>query len=96
MVKGKRTDNGVFNPSEFIEDLLKKQINIRFSRTDASHKNWSSEWSTKAVIAITRNMLRHDALRCPEYIFPLIFGQWEWNMMYRSTIISPALSINII
>ena len=31
MIKGYQTDNGIFNSSEFIEELLKKQKNIRFN-----------------------------------------------------------------
>ena len=30
VIKGYHTDNGIFNASEFMEDLLKKQQNIRF------------------------------------------------------------------
>ena len=31
VIKGYRTDNGIFNVSEFMEELLKKHQNIRFS-----------------------------------------------------------------
>ena len=31
VVKGYHTDNGIFNSSEFMEELLKKQQKIRFS-----------------------------------------------------------------
>ena len=39
MVKGYHTDNGIFNSSEFMEELLKKQKNIRFSGSGASHQS---------------------------------------------------------
>ena len=39
VIKGYQTDNGVFNASEFLEELLKKQQKIRFSGAGASHKN---------------------------------------------------------
>ena len=39
VIKGYHTDNGIFNASEFMEEILKKQQNIRFSRAGASHQN---------------------------------------------------------
>ena len=39
VIKGYHTDNGIFNYSEFMEEMLKKQKNIRFSGAGASHKN---------------------------------------------------------
>ena len=39
VIKGYHTDNGIFNTSEFTEDLLKKQQRIRFSGAGASHQN---------------------------------------------------------
>ena len=39
VIKGYHTDNGIFNASEFTDDLLKKQQKIKFSGSGASHKN---------------------------------------------------------
>ena len=39
VTKGYHTDNGVFNSSEFMEELLKKQQKISFSGAGASHQN---------------------------------------------------------
>ena len=39
VIKGYHTDNGIFNSSEFMEELLKKQQKIRFSGAGASHQN---------------------------------------------------------
>ena len=39
VIKGYQTDNGIFNASEFMEELFKKQQNIRFSGDGASHQN---------------------------------------------------------
>ena len=37
VIKRYHTDNGIFNSSEFMEELLKKQQEINFSGADASH-----------------------------------------------------------
>ena len=39
VIKGYHTDNGIFNSSEFMEELLKKQQKIIFSGDGASHQN---------------------------------------------------------
>ena len=39
VIKGYHTDIGIFNYSEFMEYLLKKQQKIRFSGAGASHQN---------------------------------------------------------
>ena len=66
MIKGYHTDNGIFNPSEFMEELLKKQQKIRFSGSGASHQNGAAERAIKPVVTMERTMLMHAALRCPE------------------------------
>ena len=52
VIKGYHTGNGIFNASEFMEELLKKQQNIRFSGAVASHKNGAAERSIKTVVDI--------------------------------------------
>ena len=42
VIKGYYTDNGIFNASEFMEDLLNNQQKIRFSGAGASHQNWAA------------------------------------------------------
>ena len=69
VIKGYHTDNGIFNSSEFIEELLKKEQKIRFSGASASYQNGESERAIKTVVTMSRNMLMHAALRCPEDIF---------------------------
>ena len=66
VIKGYRTDNGFFNSSEFMEELLKKQKQIIFSGAGASHQNGAAERAIKTVVTIARIMLMHAALRCPE------------------------------
>ena len=66
MIKGYHTDNGIFNSSEFMEELLKKQQKIRFSGAGDSHQNGAAEHAIKTVVAMARNMLMHAELRCRE------------------------------
>ena len=69
MIKGYHTYNWIFNASEFMEDLLKKQKNIRFSGTGASHQNGTAERAIKTVVTMERTALMHNAVIYPEYIF---------------------------
>ena len=69
VIKGYHTDNGIFNASEFMEELLKNQKKIRFSGAGASHQNGAAERAIKTVVIVTRTMLIHAALRCPEDTF---------------------------
>ena len=66
VIKGYHTDNGIFNSSEFMEELLKNQQKIRFIGAGASHQNGSAERAIKKVVTMARTMLMHAALRCPE------------------------------
>ena len=43
VVKGYHTYNGIFNASEFMEELLKKHQKIRFSEAGDSHQNGAAE-----------------------------------------------------
>ena len=86
MIKGYYTDNGIFNSSEFMEELLKKQQKIRFSGSGASHQNGSAERAIKTVVTMSRTMFMHAALRCPEdilstYIWPMEmdYAVWVYN-----------------
>ena len=66
MIKVYHTDNGIFNSSEFMEELLKNQQNTRFSGAGAAHQNGAAERAIKTVVTMARIMLMHAALRCPE------------------------------
>ena len=66
VIKEYHTDNGIFNASEFMEELLKKQQKIRFCGDGASHQNVSSERAIKTLFTMEMTMLMHAALRCPE------------------------------
>ena len=69
VIKGYHTDNGIFNSSEFMEELLKKQQKIRFSGSGASHQNGAAECTVNAVVTMPRTILIHVTLRYPENTF---------------------------
>ena len=88
MIKRYHTDNGIFNISEFMEDLLKQQQKIRFSGAGALHQNGPAERAIKTVVTIERSMLRYAALRCPEEklctdTFPMAmdYALWIYNQI---------------
>ena len=66
VIKGYHTDNGIFNASDFMEELLNNQKKIRFSGAGASHHNGAAEGATKTVVTMERNMWMHSARRCPD------------------------------
>ena len=68
-IKGYHTDNEIFNASKFMEELLKKQKKIRLSGSRASYQNGAAEHTINTLVTISRNMLMHTALRCPEDTF---------------------------
>ena len=88
------TDIGIFNASEFIEELLKNHKKIRFSGAGASHQNGTSERAINKVGTMERTTLIHAALRCPWDTFLLIFGRWQYNMLYGYTIVSLICSLD--
>ena len=86
MIKGYYTDNGIFNSSDFMEELLKKQQKISFSRAGSSHQNGAAERAIKTVVIMAGTMLMHAALRCPEdtlstYLWPMAmdYAVWVYN-----------------
>ena len=66
LIKGYHTDNGIFNASEFMEDLSKNQQKINFSGAGASYQNGEAERAIKTVVTMARTMFIHAALICPE------------------------------
>ena len=79
-IKGYHNDNRIFNVSEFMEELLKKHQKISFSGAGASHQNGTAERSIKTVFTMSRTMLMHAELRCPEYT--LCTDLWPMAMDY--------------
>ena len=80
MIKGYHTDNGIFNSSEFMEELLKNQQKISFSGAGASHQNGALEHAIKTVVNMARTMLMHAVLICPEDT--LSTDLWPMTMDY--------------
>ena len=80
VIKVSYTYNGVFNDSEFMKEMLKKQQQISFSGNRASHKNGAEERATKTVVTMERTMLIHVVLRCPEDKFST--DLWPMAMDY--------------
>ena len=68
-IKGYHTGNGIFNGSEFMENLLNNQKNMRFSGAGASHQNGSKDCAINTVVTMERNVLMHAALICSEDTF---------------------------
>ena len=66
MIKGYHTENRIFNASDFIEELLKKQQKISFSGAGASHKNGSVYRDINTIVTMASTMMMHDMLRFPE------------------------------
>ena len=86
MIKGYHTDNGIFNSSEFMEEMLKKQQKIRFSGAGASHQNGAAERAIKMVVTMERTMLMHAALICTEgtlstdtFSMAMDYSVWVYN-----------------
>ena len=86
VIKRYHTDNGIFNSSEFMEELLKKHKKIRFSGAGASHQNGAAERAIKTVVTMVRTMLVHAALRFPEDTFStdiwpmaMDYNMWVYN-----------------
>ena len=52
MINVYHTDNGIFNTSKFMEDLLKKQQKIRVSGAGALHKNGSADRTINVVVTL--------------------------------------------
>ena len=52
VIKGYHTDNGIFNASDFMEDISKKQKKIKFSGAGSSNQNGESDISIKAVFTM--------------------------------------------
>ena len=63
------TEIGIFNTSNFMEELFKKQQKISFSGARSSHQNGAAERAIKMVVATASNMFMNAALICHEDTF---------------------------
>ena len=87
-IKGYLNNNGIFNTSEFIEELFKNQKKTRFTGAGASHQNGTAERAIKVLVTMERTMLIHDALICTDETLYISFGQYQWNMLYGYIVVS--------
>ena len=78
VIKGYHTDNGIFNASDFMEDMLNNQKKIKFRRAGASYQNGAAERAIKTLVTMSRTMLMHAVLRFPEDT--LYTGIWPMAM----------------
>ena len=85
-IKQYHTNNGIFNYSDFIEELLKKQQNIRLSGSDALHQNGATERAIKKLVTMEGTMLMQAALRCREEkistdlcLMSMDYAVWVYN-----------------
>ena len=74
MIKIYHTDNGIFNTSKFMEDILKNQKKIRFSEAGASNQNGAAEQTINIVVTMKSTMLIHAAMKCHKDTCPLFLA----------------------
>ena len=63
-----------------MEELLKKQKNIRFSVSGASHQNGAAERAINTLVTMAKTLLMQAALRCSEDKFST--DLWPMAMDY--------------
>ena len=80
MIKVYHTDNGILNTSKFMEELLKKQKKIRFSRASASHQNGATECAIKTVVNMASAILMQAWMICHKNTLSIEF--WPNEMDY--------------
>ena len=74
VIKVYHTDNLIFNTSDFMEDMLKKHQQIRFSAVGALHQNVSVKCTINMVVTMTSIMLMHDVIIFRKDTFSTGFG----------------------
>ena len=69
-----------------MEDMLKKQKNIRFIVAGASHQNGAAERGIKTLVTMEKTMFMHAALICPEdtistdlWPIEMYYSVWIYN-----------------
>ena len=82
MINIYHTENGIFNTSKLIEELLNKQQKIRFSGARASHQNGEAECAIKTVVTILSTILMQTWMICHKDTLSIDFGQRKWTIIY--------------
>ena len=86
MINVYHTDNGIFNTSKFIEEMMKNQKKIRFSEASASHQNEAAEKAIKTVVNMESAILMQDWMICHKDTLSIYFSQRKWTMLYGSKV----------
>ena len=84
MINVYHTDNGIFNTSNFMEELFKKQQKISFSGARSSHQNGAAERAIKTVVNMESAILMQAWMICHKDTLSISFGQRKWTMLYGS------------
>ena len=87
MINVYHTENGIFNTSKLMEELLKKQKKIRFSGTITSHQNGAAERAIKTVVNMESVILMKARMICHKYTLSINFGQRKWTTLYGSKVV---------
>ena len=82
------TENGIFNTSKFMEDLLNNQQKIRFSGSGASNQNGAEERTINIVVTMESAVLMQSGMICHKDTLSTDFGQWKCTMLYGSKVVS--------
>ena len=93
MINVYHTDNGIFNTSKFMEELLNKHQKIRFSGARASYQNGAAERATKTVVIMASATLMQAWMIYNKDTLSIDFGQQKWTMLYGSKFGSMIYSI---
>ena len=80
------TQNGIFNHSKVMKELLKNQQKIRFSGASASHQNGVSERAIKTVVNMESVILMQAWMICHKDTLSIDFGQHKWTTLYGSKV----------
>ena len=86
MIKVYHTDNGIFNTSKFMVELLKNQQKIRFSGASTSHQNGSAERSIKTVVHMATAILMQGWMIFHKDTLSTDFDQRKCTMLYGSKV----------
>ena len=86
MINIYHTENGIFNTSKFMEDMLKKQQKIRFSGSGSSHQNGSADRTINMVVTMASDILMQSGMICHKDTLSTDFGQRKWTMLHGSKV----------
>ena len=84
VIKGYHTDNGIFNASKFMEELLNKHNKIRFSGAGTSPQNRPADRAIKTVVNMESVILMQAWMICHKDTLSIDFDQRKWNTLYGS------------